>query len=43
VETVSDTSSALWPLLVDLGLTTIEGNVPTPMIVDRAFEISPRS
>ena len=39
--TFPDTSSAILPPLVYLGLATIEGNVLTPMILGRAFQISP--
>ena len=39
--TFRDTSTAILPPLVYLGLATIEGNVLTPMILGRAFHISP--
>ena len=39
--TFGDTSTALLAPLVYLGLATIEGNLLTPMILGRAFQISP--
>jgi predicted PurR-regulated permease PerM len=39
--TFRETSTAIMPPLVYLGLATIEGNVLTPMILGRAFHISP--
>jgi predicted PurR-regulated permease PerM len=39
--TFRDPSAAILPPLVYLGVATIEGNVLTPMILGRAFQISP--
>jgi predicted PurR-regulated permease PerM len=39
--TFSDTSAAILPPLVYLGIATIEGNVLTPLVLGRAFKISP--
>jgi len=39
--TFRETSTALLPPLVYLGLATVEGNVVTPLILGRTFHISP--
>jgi predicted PurR-regulated permease PerM len=39
--TFRDTSAAILPPLVYLGLATIEGNILTPLVLGRAFKISP--